>query len=207
MSMSEIKKILERLRTFTVPELCDGLPLYHVMDHEIKPRVGSTHIVGTAVTVDVPSGEGGIVADAILSLKPGDILVVSGKGNCECSYWGDHRSLCAKMMGAEGVIVDGAFRDIEGCENVGFPIFAKGLTCGTAQKSGVGAINVPVACGNQVVMPGDIICADRNGVLVMRPEEALEAMAKSLDKKQRQEATVREMIETGKVMTKIKKSV
>lgn len=122
--MSEIKKILERLRTFTVPELCDGLPLYHVMDHEIKPRVGSTHIVGTAVTVDVPSGEGGIVADAILSLKP-----------------------------------------------------------------------------------GDIICADRNGVLVMRPEEALEAMAKSLDKKQRQEATVREMIETGKVMTKIKKSV
>ena len=54
MSMSEIKKILERLRTFTVPELCDGLPLYHVMDHEIKPRVGSTHIVGTAVTVDVP---------------------------------------------------------------------------------------------------------------------------------------------------------
>ena len=41
----------------------------------------------------------------------------------------------------------------------------------------------------------------------MRPEEALEAMAKSLDKKQRQEATVREMIETGKVMTKIKKGV
>ncbi|MDD6281970.1 MAG: RraA family protein [Oribacterium sp.] len=204
---AETKEIIDRLRTFTVPELCDGLPLYHVMDQEIKTRVGSTHIVGTAVTVDVPTGEGGIISDAILELSEGDILVIAGKGNCASSYWGDHRSLCAKMIGAEGVVVDGAFRDIEGCEAVGFPIFARGLTAGTALKSGTGAINVPVACGNQVVMPGDILCADRNGVLVMRPEEAIEAMKKALDKRKRQEATIQEMLETGKILTKVKKSL
>lgn len=207
MTQEEIKGMIERLRTFTVPELCDGLPLYHVMDQKVKSWVGSTHIVGIAVTVDVPAGEGAIVADAILELKPGDILVVAGKGNCASSYWGDHRSLCAKMMGAEAVIVDGAFRDIEGCEEIAFPIFAKGLTAGTALKSGVGAINVPVACGNQVVMPGDIICADRNGVLVMRPWEAADAMEKALDKRLRQEATIQEMRETGKILTKVKKSL
>ena len=204
---AETKEIIDRLRTFTVPELCDGLPLYHVMDQEIKTRVGSTHIVGTAVTVDVPTGEGGIISDAILELSEGDILVIAGKGNCASSYWGDHRSLCAKMIGAEGVVVDGAFRDIEGCEAVGFPIFARGLTAGTALKSGTGAINVPVACGNQVVMPGDILCADRNGVLVMRPEEAIEAMNKALDKRKRQEATIQEMLETVKILTKVKKSL
>lgn len=207
MTQEEIKGMIERLRTFTVPELCDGLPLYHVMDQEIKSWVGSTHIVGIAVTVDVPAGEGAIVADAILELKPGDILVVAGKGNCASSYWGDHRSLCAKMMGAEAVIVDGAFRDIEGCEEIAFPIFAKGLTAGTALKSGVGAINIPVACGNQVVMPGDIICADRNAVLVMRPWEAADAMEKALDKRLRHEATIQEMRETGKILTKVKKSL
>lgn len=207
MTVEEKKKLIEELRTFTVPELCDGMKLYHVMDSEIKPQVGRTQIVGTAVTVDVPVGEGGFIADAIPLLQPGDILVIAGKGNCSSSYWGDHRSICAKMLGAEGVVIDGAFRDVEGCEAVGFPIFAKGCMAGTALKSGVGAVNVPIACGNQVVMPGDLICADRNGVLVLRPEEAAEAMEKALDKRKRQEATIQEMRATGKVLTKVKKSL
>ena len=121
------KELIERLRVFTTPELCDGAGLYR-----IKPWIGRTKIVGPAVTVDVPSGEGDIVADAILELQEGDVLVVAGKGNCDCSYWGDHRSICAGLMKAEGVVIDGAFRDLEGCEELGFPIYAKGLTCGTA---------------------------------------------------------------------------
>ena len=205
--IEEMKTLIEELLSFTVPELCDGMKLYHVMDACIQSRVGNAHIVGPAVTVDVPAGEGGFVADAIPALQPGDVLVIAGKGNCASSYWGDHRSICAKMLGAEGVVIDGAFRDVEGCEEIGFPIFAKGLTAGTALKSGVGLLNVPVACGNQVVMPGDIICGDRNGVLVLRPEEAREAMARALDKRKRQVATIEEMRATGKVLTKVKKSL
>lgn len=105
------KELIERLRAFTTPELCDGAGLYHSMDYQIKPWIGRTKIVGPAVTVDVPRGEGDIVADAILELEEGDVLVVAGKGNCDCSYWGDHRSICAVMMKAEGVVIDGAFRD------------------------------------------------------------------------------------------------
>ena len=52
------KKLIERLRAFTTPELCDGAGLYHSMDYQIKPWIGRTKIVGPAVTVDVPSGEG-----------------------------------------------------------------------------------------------------------------------------------------------------
>ena len=67
------KKLIERLRAFTTPELCDGAGLYHSMDYQIKPWIGRTKIVGPAVTVDVPSGEGDIVADAILELQEGDL--------------------------------------------------------------------------------------------------------------------------------------
>ena len=52
------KELIERLRAFTTPELCDGAGLYHSMDYRIKPWIGRTKIVGPAVTVDVPSGEG-----------------------------------------------------------------------------------------------------------------------------------------------------
>lgn len=199
-----IQELCERLKQFTVPELCDGAGLYHAMDYRIKPWIGRTKMVGPAVTVDVPSGEGKIVGEAICHLEEGNVLVVAGKGNCDCSYWGDHRSICAGMMKASGVVIDGAFRDLEGCEEAGFPIFAKGLTCGTAGKSGAGAINVPVSCGGVTVHPGDLIAGDVNGVCVIRPEEAEEIMQRALAKKQAQQRVLEEMRRTGKVIPSIK---
>ena len=154
---------------------------------------------------DVPSGEGDIVADAILELQEGDVLVVAGKGNCDCSYWGDHRSICAAMMKAEGVVIDGAFRDLEGCEESGFPIYAKGLTCGTAAKSGAGAINVPVSCGGVCVRPGDIVIGDVNGVCVLTLEEAEGVIERALKKIEKQKYTLAEMKCTGQVYTKLLK--
>ena len=197
------KEQIQRLKTFTVPELCDGAGLYHAMDYRIKPQVGETKIAGPAVTVEVPDGDGGIVADGILKLREGDVLVIAGKGNCSCSYWGDHRSICASMQKAAGVVVDGGFRDLEGCEAAGFPVYARGLTCGTALKTGAGAINVPVSCGGVVVNPGDFIIGDVNGVCVIRPEEAEAVMERALEKRTRQEAVLEEMRRTGRVIPRI----
>lgn len=204
MKTTEIPLLLEQLKGFTTPELCDGAGLYHSMDYRIKPWFESPKIVGTAVTVDVPTGEGALVAQAILELGPGTVLVVAGHGNCDCSYWGDHRSLCAQMAGAVGVVIDGAFRDYAGCAEVGFPIYAKGLTCGTAAKSGAGAINVPVSCGGVTVRPGDIVVGDVNGVCVFQPEQAGEILEKALKKRMAQEAVLEEMMRTRTIITKIK---
>lgn len=203
-SREEILTLCERLKQFTVPELCDGAGLYHSMDYRIKPWIGRPRIAGPAVTVDVPSGEGKLVGEAIHYLEEGDVLVVAGKGNCDCSYWGDHRSICAGMKKASGVVVDGAFRDLEGCEEAGFPVFAKGLTCGTAAKSGAGAVNVPVSCGGVAVHPGDLVVADINGVCVIRPEEAEGVMERALAKREAQERVLEEMRRTGNIITSIK---
>lgn len=108
------------------------------------------------------------------------------------------------MKKAAGVVIDGAFRDLEGCEEVGFPIYAKGLTCGTAGKSGAGAIGVTVSCGGVTVRPGDIIAADVNGVCVIRPEEAEGIMERALRKKEAQERVIEEMRRTGQVIPKVK---
>ena len=199
------KQTLERLKTFSTPELCDGAGLFHAMDHTIRSWVGRSRIAGIAVTVDVPCGEGGFVADAIHHIKAGDVMVIAGHGSCASSYWGDHRSYCARMLGAEAVVIDGAFRDIDGCEEIGFPIFARGVTCGTALKTGTGAVNVPVSCGGIVVFPGDFIVGDRNGVCVIRPDEAESVMERALDKRRRQDETIAEMERTGVVLTKVKK--
>ncbi len=108
------------------------------------------------------------------------------------------------MMGAEGVVIDGAFRDLEDCERAGFPIYAKGLTCGTAAKSGAGAINVPVSCGGVCVNPGDLIIGDVNGVCVLRPDEAEAVMERAMKKRILQEKVIQEMRQTGVVNPKVK---
>ena len=94
--------MLERLSGFSTSELCDGSSFPRAMDYHIKPWVGDKRIVGRAVTVDVPAGEGDLIADAILQLKKGDVLVIAGKGCCDYSYWGDFRSFCARTAGAVG---------------------------------------------------------------------------------------------------------
>lgn len=124
--------------------------------------------------MDLPSGEGALAADAILYLKKGDVLVIAG-----------------------------AFRDAEGCERIGFPVFAKGLTCRTAAKSGQGTIQSEVSCGGILVRPGDLIVGDRNGVVVIPPEDAEEIMERAESRRRLQELLIKQMKKTGKVIPKI----
>ena len=197
--------MLERLSGFSTSELCDGSSFPRTMDYHIKPWVGDKRIVGRAVTVDVPAGEGDLIADAILQLKKGDVLVIAGKGCCDYSYWGDFRSFCARTAGAAGVVIDGAFRDVEECREIGLPVFARAVTCITAAKKGTGSINVPVSCGGVCVRPGEIIVGDDNGVCVIDPAEANEIMERALKKREAQEQAVREMERTGILRTRMKK--
>jgi regulator of RNase E activity RraA len=197
------KELLEQLGKYSVPELCDGAGLYNTMDYHIKPMVTTEKIIGPARTIKVPVGEGAIIADALKEVQAGEVIVIAGHGNCQSSYWGDHRSFCAKFQGAAGVVIDGAFRDVEGCEEIGFPIYARAITPGTAGKSGTGAINVPVSCGGVIVNPGDIVVGDRNGVCVIAPEDVETVMAKAQRKIDAQEWTINEMKRTGVVMPKV----
>lgn len=200
-------EILNELATLSVPEISDGMGLYATMDYEIKPMVTKKKIIGPALTVNVPVGEGAIIADALKLIQEGDVIVIGGHGHCKSSYWGDHRSICAKFMMAEGVVIDGAFRDVEACEEVGFPIYAKAITPGTALKSGAGAINVPISCGGVIVNPGDIIVGDRNGVIVLPPDEEVisSIIEKARTKNANQEWTIQEMFRTGVCQPKVLK--
>ena len=202
--MEKERELFERLREFTVPELCDGAGVFSAMDYHIKPWIGRTKIVGRALTVKVPAGEGAIVSRAIELAGEGDVIVIAGQGVCQCSYWGDHRSLCARLQGAEGVVIDGAFRDLEGCEEAGFPVFARALTCGPAQKTGEGQINVPVSCAGVAVNPGDFIVGDVNGVCVIPRDQAETVLERAAKKVAAQKRTAEEMERTGKAITRIR---
>lgn len=200
----KLKSIIEQLREFTTSELCDGAIDYHTMDYHIKRRVSDKKIVGPAFTVDPPKGVSGIIPDAILAMNPGEVMVVAGKECCNHSYWGDHRSICASMKGLEGVVIDGAFRDLEGCMEVGFPIFARSVTPGSCAKAAEGELNVPILCGGVEVCPGDLIVGDCNGIIVIKLEEAELVMERARKKIAAQNAVIERMRQTGEILPRVK---
>lgn len=200
----KLKSIIEQLREFTTSELCDGAIDYHTMDYHIKRRVSDKKIVGPAFTVNPPKGVSGIIPDAILAMNPGEVMVVAGKECCNHSYWGDHRSICASMKGLEGVVIDGSFRDLEGCMEVGFPIFARSVTPGSCAKAAEGELNVPILCGGVEVCPGDLIVGDCNGIIVIKPEEAELVMERARKKIAAQNAVIEKMRQTGEILPRVK---
>ena len=200
----KLKSNIEQLREFTTSELCDGAIDYHTMDYHIKRRVSDKKIVGPAFTVNPPKGVSGIIPDAILAMNPGEVMVVAGKECCNHSYWGDHRSICASMKGLEGVVIDGAFRDLEGCMEVGFPIFARSVTPGSCAKAAEGELNVPILCGGVEVCPGDLIVGDCNGIIVIKPEEAELVMERARKKIAAQNAVIERMRQTGEILPRVK---
>jgi RraA family protein len=194
------KSLIGKLSAFTAPELADGAPIYNAMDYHIKPMVTTQKIVGPAVTLRLTLGDSLLVTKALSMAKPGDILVIDGRGSGNNALWGDHRSQVAKMRGLAGVVMDGAFRDIESNELIGFPIYARALTCGTSTKNWFGEINVPICCGGVVVNPGDIVVGDRNGVVVVPLQFAEQIIAGAQDKQEKMRKVEKEVEETGKVI-------
>jgi regulator of RNase E activity RraA len=50
------------------------------------------------------------------------------------------------------------------------------VTPNSPQKDGPGELNVPIACGGQVIHPGDILVGDRDGVVVVPRDDAAAAL-------------------------------
>ena len=160
--------VLKEFETFEVAWLADSLG-YGLMDTGISPVWDLQHrIAGTAVTVRTPPGDFSLVPWALNAAQDGDILVIDTRGASHRAVWGDQFSGWASAVGIVAVIIDGATRDTTGIRDLKYPVFARTHTSrGPTMVGQGGDVNVPVVCGGVVVAPGDIIVADREGIVVV----------------------------------------
>ncbi|OXH82551.1 methyltransferase, partial [Burkholderia multivorans] len=88
-------------------------------------------VAGPAVTVEVRAGDNLAIHAALAVAKPGDVVVVDGKGDISCALLGEIMATQAKASGIAGIVIDGAVRDAHELANGDYPIFAAGLNpCG-----------------------------------------------------------------------------
>ncbi len=135
-----------------------------------------TVLCGPALTVRVRPGDNLMIHKALMMVRPGDVLVIDGGGDVlQALVGGLIRTTCvAKKLG--GLVVDGAVRDLCEWAEEGMPIFARGHTHRGPSKDGPGEINIPVACAGLVVLPGDLIVGDADGVIAIPSAEAADIL-------------------------------
>jgi regulator of RNase E activity RraA len=101
--------------------------------------------------------------------QPGDIVVVDARADMTSGVFGEMMLAYFAGRGGLGVIVDGCIRDYARATRLGLGLWLRGTTPNFHSQTDIvpTAVNVPVACGNTVVVPGDIIIADDDGAVVV----------------------------------------
>jgi len=101
--------------------------------------------------------------------QPGDIVVVDARGDLGSGVFGEMMLTYFRGRGGIGVVIDGCIRDYPKAKDLGLGLWLRGVTPNFHTQTNIFpfAVNVPVACGNTLVMPGDIIVADDDGVVVV----------------------------------------
>ncbi len=209
MKKMEVIQRLSRWYSGAIHDCMDQLGIWGVLEgfnlYGYLPQGGK--ICGPATTVQfVPSRKRVFMKrylQAIDQVGQGGILVMDtagAKGSCH----GELMSLGTKMHGGIGSIVNGTIRDLPEVEAMGdYPIYAKGL----APLSAVGrmediAYNVEIEINSVRICPGDIIFADRDGVIVI-PRQAAELVADMTEELAKKERNYKEGILAGKSMLEI----
>jgi RraA family protein len=133
----------------------------------IAPLAPTMRLAGPALTIDVRPGDNLMIHAAMALAKPGDVLVIDGKGDESCALMGEIMVSQCMALGIAGVVVYGAVRDTEAIRALGFPMYAVGANPNGPSKLVPGRINWPVSVGGVTVQPGDLVVADGDGVVVV----------------------------------------
>ena len=134
------------------------------MSADMKPVI-DTKIVGRAATAlmrPVLRTDGRKYTNHLLEIldqaEPGSVLVYVMQDGLEIAAMGNLMATTAKVRGIEGVVIDGAVRDITEIRQIGLPVWSRRVSPATSVGRMVSVDKqIPVQCGGVMVRPGDYI--------------------------------------------------
>jgi regulator of RNase E activity RraA len=99
--------------------------------------------------------------------EPGDIVVVDARGDMSSGIFGEMMLTYFAGKGGIGMVIDGCLRDAPKAMPLDLGYWIRGFTPNFHTQTVLMpyAVNVPIACGNTFVRPGDIIIADDDGAI------------------------------------------
>jgi regulator of RNase E activity RraA len=166
----------------TIPPAIAGdvMNRQNVMAGRISPLSPGMKMAGQARTVAVLAGDNAALHEVIGRLRPNEVLVIDAANYDDRAVWGGILNTRAKLRDINGVVLDGAARDAAEMREMGLPVYLSALSPAGPHKGWGGSIDDRITCGGVVVMPGDIILGDDDGVTVVPLARAEDVLAASL---------------------------
>ncbi len=181
--------------------LADASDRSRVLPRNIRPVLSSLTAVGSAFTFEFEPGDNLAVHRAVAAAPQGTVLVGSCHEPTEVGVFGEILATGARCRGLAGLVTDAFVRDREMLRATGFPVFAAGCTPRKATKRSPGTLQVTVTFGAQSVTPGDLVCADDDGITVV-PHADIEMVLEHAARLRALEEKVLERVRQGETTLK-----
>jgi len=192
--------VIELLRVVSTPNISDAMHRKGAM-MGILPICTGHKIVGRAITVRTIPGDWAKPVEAIDRAGSGNVIVIDN-GRADVAPWGGLATLSCMNRKIEGVVIDGAVRDVDEIRKFDYPLFACAIVPNAGEPKGYGEIGAEIVCGGQVVRDGDYIVGDDSGVVVIPKERAYE-IARRAKEVYKTELRIKSEIERGKSLSEV----
>jgi 4-hydroxy-4-methyl-2-oxoglutarate aldolase len=177
---------LGRMGTATVHE---AIGRQGFVGPDLRPIQEGTRLAGSAITVSCHPGDNLMIHAAVEVCTEGDVLVVTNTAPSMHGMLGELLATSLTTRGVRALVIDAGVRDTAELRQMGFAVWSRAVSCEGTLKAAPGSVNVPVVLGGQVVRPGDVVCADDDGVVVVAREEATCARDQAQARVAREDAT------------------
>jgi 4-hydroxy-4-methyl-2-oxoglutarate aldolase len=156
---------------------------------QLRPIQQGARLAGPAVTVSSHPGDNLMLHAAVEMCRAGDVLVVTNTAPSTHGMFGELLATSLMARGVRALVIDAGVRDTAELRGMGFAVWAQHVSCQGTVKASAGSVNVPVVLGGVAVAPGDVVCADDDGVVVVPRAEAAWALEQARRRVATEEAT------------------
>jgi 4-hydroxy-4-methyl-2-oxoglutarate aldolase len=159
-----------------------------LVDIPLQALIQGSRVAGPARTANCGQGDNRAVHEAVASLQPGEVLVLTMQDPAPVALVGELLITQAMKQGAAAVLVDAAVRDVEELRALGLPVWTRWLRARGATKTERGEVNVPVVVGGTRIEPGDLLVLDADGAVAVSERRVDEVLAASVARREKEEA-------------------
>lgn len=134
---------------------------------------------------------------AVETVSPDDVLVMEARGEAGAGTIGDILAARVLARGGTGIVTDGGVRDSSGVSGLALPTYFQLPNAASLWLKHIPLdIDVPITCAGTLVVPGDVVVGDGDGVVVL-PAAMAEEIAHDAREQEERETWALERVQDG----------